>query len=1694
MNGISCITWKPLSKDAKIISILSPPETLPCGSGGTYNVSLVYGSGGSDTLFNLAISYFFDGTWVSETIDTLLPFDVDTFVFSSTIDITTPGNYQFIAAIYDANDEYPDNDTLETTIILMNLYSTFPYLDDYEGAIEWSTVSSNTSFELATPSSANINGAYSGNYSWVTNATGNYNNNENGFVESPCFDFSTLDTPIVEMAINYNTESCCDGAFVQVSLDTGNSWITILPGSVSENWYSSSSGWRGSSGGWIVSKTTLDTLGGEPSVKFRVYFTSDGSVNSYDGFAFDNFLIYDKPKKDAKIISILSPPETLPCGSGGTYNVSLVYGSGGSDTLFNLAISYFFDGTWVSETIDTLLPFDVDTFVFSSTIDITTPGNYQFIAAIYDANDEYPDNDTLETTIILMNLYSTFPYLDDYEGAIEWSTVSSNTSFELATPSSANINGAYSGNYSWVTNATGNYNNNENGFVESPCFDFSTLDTPIVEMAINYNTESCCDGAFVQVSLDTGNSWITILPGSVSENWYSSSSGWRGSSGGWIVSKTTLDTLGGEPSVKFRVYFTSDGSVNSYDGFAFDNFLIYDKPENDLRPVALLAPDSVICCGNSNEAITISIENAGTMPQDTFDVSVSIDGGTNWTTETYNDTILSGEIITYTFSQLFDFSAPDTYEIIIAVSNDGDEIQQNDTIYSTVVVSSPVTTIPLIEDFETFSTTPAPGILNNNWTASPFNTSSYSWRVQSGSTLSSSTGPDGDHTTGSGIYLYTEASNGSQGDEAVLLSPCFNFSGAGLIRFSFWYHMYGAAINTLYIEIMTPSHTWITIDSLVGQQQTASGDPWLKKEYVLPDTTCQIRFRAIRGNSYTGDIAIDDIRIENVPNYDLILSSIERPVSGCEHTSTDTVTVMVINGGLQDITSFTLAFSLDTGNTWVTETYTGLLSSLDTLIYDFSNTVDLSDTGEYYLMVYVSEANDTVNYNDTLGVSLYYFDMQLPYTENFETFSTTPAPGVLDNNWTAYPFNTSSYSWDVNSGSTTSSSTGPDGDHTTGSGIYLYTEASNGNQGDEAILTSPCIDASSIVGTAFVSFWYHMYGATIDRLYLEYLNASDEWVIADSIVGQQQTTSTEEWKNKIAFVPASELKKIRFRAIRGSSYTGDIAIDDIFIGQAIDTNLAAISIEGPAPSCSMGSNEQISMTVLNLGGDTINTFYLSYSIDTGNTWVSEQVSQQLGPGQAFTYTFSTGADFSQAGEYLLMGVVGVLNDTINSDDTAYTTVIHIPTIDTFEYLVDFENGTNFWSTGGTGAWEFGTPSSVVPYSGNSCWGTNLDGNYNNNEEAYLYTPCFDFSTLPLPEMQFAINYNTESCCDEVYVEYSTDGGATWQMLGSNADSAWYNDGDGFVGSSNGWVLAYHDLSFLGGEPQVKFRFVFSSDGSVTYDGVYIDDFRIYQTVLPDLAVVYPENGGTVSICSGLKNPVISVKNVGTILVGSGTSFDINYQINNGTLHTQTITLSSDLIPGDSIVEVFNDVYYFANNQTYDYKMYISFVNDDYSNDTVVGNYIVQDLIIDLGPDTIWTDQPDTVVLTPGSGYVSYLWNTGDTTNTLNVDTFGVFNVTVTDMYGCEASDSVVVELLIVGDEFVNIDNNLEVYPNPNNGTFNVEYLGNAYLSIISPTGKVVYEGLLNNKKEVDVRKYGTGIYVLKLRDEKNVLIRKVVVK
>ncbi len=170
---------------------------------------------------------------------------------------------------------------------------------------------------------------------------------------------------------------------------------------------------------------------------------------------------------------------------------------------------------------------------------------------------------------------------------------------------------------------------------------------------------------------------------------------------------------------------------------------------------------------------------------------------------------------------------------------------------------------PWTDDLE--SLTPSTTFVSQGcWNAS--SVSAYDWNVDGvGSTPSSNTGPLGANSGAN--YLYVEASSGSAGNIATLLSPQIDVTALTLPMIEFYYHMFGGQMGNLYVDAWDGA-AWNQVDVISGAQQTAQADPWLRRAIYLPGYTgiTQIRFRAESQGTFEGDISLDDISILEAPS------------------------------------------------------------------------------------------------------------------------------------------------------------------------------------------------------------------------------------------------------------------------------------------------------------------------------------------------------------------------------------------------------------------------------------------------------------------------------------------------------------------------------------------------------------------------------------------------------------------------------------------------------------------------------------------------------------------------------------------------------------------------------------------------------------------------------------------------------------
>ncbi|MBI5806108.1 T9SS type A sorting domain-containing protein [candidate division TA06 bacterium] len=245
-----------------------------------------------------------------------------------------------------------------------------------------------------------------------------------------------------------------------------------------------------------------------------------------------------------------------------------------------------------------------------------------------------------------------------------------------------------------------------------------------------------------------------------------------------------------------------------------------------------------------------------------------------------------------------------------------------------------------------------------------------------------------------------------------------------------------------------------------------------------------------------------------------------------------------------------------------------------------------------------------------------------------------------------------------------------------------------------------------------------------------------------------------------------------------------------------------------------GESDSIQVTISNSGGQTATgtTALLStsdpYLTITGNSASYGDISSTGGAVSAPAYAVTVGAP--PASPYFAWVR---LNISALSGGYART--------DSFRLVIGgagfFDNVEDAGLTAKYSVqsqWHITGQSSYSP--GQSWWcGDSASGQYSSLLDASLTTP--EIILGPKSELSFWHKYDTEATYDFCNVEYSTNSGSSWNNLGA------------FDGYQPAWVKQTYDLSSITSGTVIKVRFHFTSDGSVTGTGWYVDDIRIQET-------------------------------------------------------------------------------------------------------------------------------------------------------------------------------------------------------------------------------------------------------------------------
>lgn len=455
----------------------------------------------------------------------------------------------------------------------------------------------------------------------------------------------------------------------------------------------------------------------------------------------------------------------------------------------------------------------------------------------------------------------------------------------------------------------------------------------------------------------------------------------------------------------------------------------------------------------------------------------------------------------------------------------------------------------------------------------------FNWEANSGPTPTGRTGPSSAFE--GSFYAYAEASGNTGGRTAILVG-CFDFTGLTGPSMSFAYNMYGSNIGSLSIEVADVNSGE---SAIVWTQTSNQGAFWQTATANLTGfggRNVEVRFISTTGigSSDRADIAIDDVIVDVGPACDPPLVSVSSTDASCSNTADGTATATA-TGGAPPYTyqwssgqTTAIATGLAPGTYGVTvtdaadcaasgATTVGAPSSLGLSFAVIGESAPGAADGEIDLTVtggtpgYSYDWSNGATTEDLVGLSEGIYSVTVTDSNGCTTSGSTEVfvggGGTCNDEGIGLPVsqgfelefgefeNNGDFNWSRNSGSTPTRRTGPSGAF---AGSFYGLAEANGNQGDQAILLSPCLDLTGLQATA--EFAYHMYGVTMGSLSFEIAeNGGPNWITLWSASGDQGN----QWNTQSIDLSAYEGLIVRVRWVAtiggGGAARSDIGLDAI---------------------------------------------------------------------------------------------------------------------------------------------------------------------------------------------------------------------------------------------------------------------------------------------------------------------------------------------------------------------------------------------------------------------------------------------------------------------------------------------------------------------------------------------------------------------
>jgi len=414
----------------------------------------------------------------------------------------------------------------------------------------------------------------------------------------------------------------------------------------------------------------------------------------------------------------------------------------------------------------------------------------------------------------------------------------------------------------------------------------------------------------------------------------------------------------------------------------------------------------------NNSPLKAIVRNTGTGNLSSVTVNLAIDGGAPVST-VFALALPSGSDTALNLGNIaFAANGGHTLTVFTSAPNGvADNITNNDTLQSFIIITGGAITAPFTETFTSATFPPS------QWTL--FNPNGSTWTRNSTSGF-----------TAAGAAYFNNYNINQVGTLDELISPAISLgsSDSSSLTFSVAYAAYdtvdvsawdgieifvsgdgGLTYNRVYKKTGNALRTITAAQTGSFSATPAQPDRWRLESvnltpYIVPGQKMIIRIRntnAFGNNTYLDDISVSAASLPTRDAAAVSLLNVPQVLCG---GSSITPTFVFANKGKDTITSLKINYRLDNG-TLTSIPWTGVLSRLQSA-QQVLNAINNIPSGSHVLTVYTSDPNglaDQVTVNDTLKVNLLVLaPIQPPVKEGFEGTAFPPANWILVKSTNAY--------------------------------------------------------------------------------------------------------------------------------------------------------------------------------------------------------------------------------------------------------------------------------------------------------------------------------------------------------------------------------------------------------------------------------------------------------------------------------------------------------------------------------------------------------------------------------------------------------------------------------------------------------------------------------------------------------------------